>query len=40
MDRSQWTGGESGEDISMELLNIKEGACSENWSSKVGSSYG
>ena len=38
MDRSQWIGGESGEDIGMELLNIEEGACSENQSSEVGSS--
>ena len=38
MDRSQRIGGESGEDIDMELLNIEEGACSENQSSKVGSS--
>ena len=38
MDGSQWIGGESGEDIGMELLDIKEGACSENQSSKVGSS--
>ena len=26
-----------GEDIGMELLDIEEGACSENWSSEVGS---
>ena len=38
MDGSQWIGGESGEDIGMELLDIEEGACSENRSSKVGSS--
>ena len=38
MDRSQWIRGESGEDISMELLDIKEGVCSENQSSEVGSS--
>ena len=38
MDGSQWIGGESGEDISIELLDIEEGACSENWSSKVVSS--
>ena len=38
MDGSQWIGGESGEDISIELLDIEEGACSENWSSEVGSS--
>ena len=37
MDESQWIRGESGEDIGMELLHIKEGACLENWSSKVGS---
>ena len=38
MDGSQWIGGESGEDIGMELLDIEEGAYLENWSSKVGSS--
>ena len=38
MDGSQWIGGKSREDIDMELLNIKEGTCLENWSSKVGSS--
>ena len=38
MDGSQWIGGESGEDISMELFDIEEGACSENQSSEVGSS--
>ena len=38
MDGSQWIKGESREDISMELLNIEEGACSENQSSKVGRS--
>ena len=38
MDGSQWIRGESGEDIGMELLNIEEGACLENRSSKVGSS--
>ena len=38
MDGSQWIGGESGEDIGMELLDIEEGACLENWSSEVGSS--
>ena len=37
MDGIQWIGGESGEDISMELLDIEEGTCSENQSSKVGS---
>ena len=37
MDGSQWIGGKSGEDISMELLDIKEGAWLENWSNKVGS---
>ena len=37
MDGSQWIRGESREDISMELLDIEEGACSENRSSKVGS---
>ena len=35
MDGSQWIGGESGEDISMELLNIEESACLENQSSKI-----
>ena len=35
MDGSQRIGGESGEDISMELLDIEEGACLENWSSEV-----
>ena len=38
MDGSQWIGRESREDISIELLDIEKGACSENWSSKVGSS--
>ena len=38
MNASQWIREESGEDISMELLDIEEGACSENWSSEVGSS--
>ena len=38
MDGSQWIGEESGEDIGMELLDIKEGACLENRSSEVGSS--
>ena len=38
MDGSQWIGGESGKDIGMKLLDIKEGACSENWSSEVDSS--
>ena len=37
MDESQWIRGESGKDIDMELLDIKEGACLENWSSEVGS---
>ena len=37
MDGSQWIGGESGEDIGIELLNIEESACLENQSSKVGS---
>ena len=38
MDGSQWIRVESGEDISMEQLDIKEDACLENWSSEVGSS--
>ena len=38
MDGSQWIGVENGEDIGMELLDIKEGACSENRSSEVVSS--
>ena len=38
MDGSQWIREESREDIGMELLNIKEGACLENWSSEVVSS--
>ena len=38
VDGSQRIGGESRENIDMELLNIEEGACSENWSSEVGSS--
>ena len=29
---------ESREDIGIELLDLKEGACSENWSSEVDSS--
>ena len=35
MHGSQWIGGESREDIGIELLDIKEGACLENRSSKV-----
>ena len=38
MDGSQWIRVESGEDITMELLDIKEGTCSENQSSEIGSS--
>ena len=37
MDGSQRIEGESRKDISMKLLDIEEGACLENWSSKVGS---
>ena len=33
----QWIRGESREDINIELLDIKEGACLKNQSSKVGS---
>ena len=38
MDGSQWIRGESREDIGMELLDIKEGACLEDQSSEVDSS--
>ena len=37
MDESQWIREDSRENISMELLDIEEGACLENQSSKVDS---
>ena len=37
VDKSQRIEGKSGEDISIELLDIEEGGYSENWSSEKGS---